>query len=123
MVIQVNAPATAGVEIKSIKIETAKPEDGFADPMVWIQTGGETFTERLSDMMAWLRGRGTIRNFDQKYHEVNPGDGLGWRSTFVWLFSPDCPIQDHDVIGAWVTERVTRRDAFKQKIEFFIHGH
>ncbi len=122
MVMSIESQARTCVEVKSVKIETPVPDQGFTDPMVWIYTATETFTERLSEMMAWLRRRRTIRDFDRKNHKVNPGDGLGWRSTFDWIFSPECPIRDHEVISAWVDDQISRREKSKKSIEFLIFG-
>lgn len=109
------------VRIKSVKIETPSPEDGFIDPHVFIYTEDETFIERLSDMLHFFLKNGLIRDFDQKSLKVDPG--TGWVPTFNWIFSRESLFQDLDVIGDWVAGRLARRSQAKKSIEFFIYGN
>ena len=91
---QINSEAPVAIKIKSIKIETPAPADGFTDPMVWIHTEDEVFTERVSDMLLFFRQNGLIRDFDQSANEVNTG--TGWVPTFNWIFSGESLFQDTD---------------------------
>lgn len=121
MVMQIKSSAPAAINIKSIKIETPDPGTGFTDPMVWIYTSDEVFTERVSDMLFFFRQNSLIRDFDQDANEVNPG--TGWVPTFNWIFSGASLFQDRDVIGDWVAGRLARRDQSKRAIEFYVNGN